>query len=391
MVSIPRIVTVDPTGIIARIVRSALELLDLSVIQTDIPYTTDALSEINPRVNLVVTAMSLDADMKGFEFALRVKQNAEATSVIILADVNDPEELDDDTALNSPFVYLRRPLDIHRFLRVLVAGLEGHDAMIAAAHTRAEEDVPGDDMGAVPKIDSAAAKKVLEKLQSELNSMAIILADRTGVSLLEVGTTQFIDRNELARSLVPMMQANMGMREIVGGQVNSIQFYDGDNYDVFVLSVGLHHFISVVFEGEQGARQFGFVNRFGRKAVEDLIGIIGASAFFIIPAITAAPREELPKRQTITAKAIELDQPLELARAEIHFDEEKAAPEPEVPLLEPLADLNLDDLFGGDGLEVDESLFDFDKLEEVVKESDTQFRKGRLTWDDAKDLGVLKD
>jgi hypothetical protein len=263
--------------------------------------------------------------------------------------------------------------------------------MSAAMQSQSEPTTTENNLGDVPKIDASAAKDVLEKLQRELNSMAIILADRTGASLFEVGTTQFIDRNELARSLVPMMQTNMGMRGIVGGQVNSIQFFDGDNYDVFVLSVGLHHFVSVVFEGEQGARQFGFVNRFGRKAVEDLIGIIGANAFFIMPSAPPPQREELPKRQTITAKAVEVDQPLELARAEIDLFEEPIIPEPEAPLLEPIADLNFDDLFGSDGMEIDESLFDFDSLEEVIKDNDKQFRKGKLSWDDAKDLGVLKD
>jgi CheY-like chemotaxis protein len=104
MVSIPRIVTVDPTGMIARIVRSAMELLDLSVIQTDIPSVTDALSEISPRVNLVVTTVSLTAEMKGFEFANRVQQNSGGTSIIILADENDPEEVDLEAVGHSPLL-----------------------------------------------------------------------------------------------------------------------------------------------------------------------------------------------------------------------------------------------------------------------------------------------
>ena len=236
MVFIPRIVTVDPPGIVARVVRSALELLDLSVIQIDIPFASDAFNEIDERITLVITSYTLDAELTGFELARQLKQSTPNTAVMVLADSEDSTV--DERQLDSHFVYLSRPLNIHRFLQVLIGGLESPQAMQKAY--LAEERLGGadDDLGVVPNLDSSAARKILEKLQTELASMAIVLADRTGMALLEVGTTNYFNRDELARSLVPMMKTNLGMREIVGGQVTTIQFYDGDNYDVFVLSVG---------------------------------------------------------------------------------------------------------------------------------------------------------
>lgn len=394
MVFIPRIVTIDPTGIVARVVRSALELLDLSVIQTDVPFPSDALNMIDDKINLVITSYLLGSGLTGLELGQRIKHSSPNTAVIVLAD-NEGLAIDDDQ-LSPDYIYLSRPLDIQRFMQVLLAGLESPDAMQKAYQagfggtTIASGD---DDLGAVPKIDPNPARKILEKLQSELGSMAVLLADRTGELLLEVGTTNYFNRDELARSLVPMMKTNLGMREIVGGQVTTIQFYDGDNYDIFVLSVGLHHFISVVFEGEQGARQFGFVNRFGRKTVEDLIGLIGANAFFVIPTPPPAPavREDIPKRQTITAKAVPFaEEPVELARAEIQFDDDTGTFETIAPTLEPITDLNIDLLFG-DGVELDESMFDFDNLDKTGKGDAGLFKKGKISWDDAKDLGVLKD
>lgn len=391
MVFIPRIVTVDPTGIVARVVRSALELLDLSVIQTDIPFPSDALNVIDGKINLVITSYLLDHDLTGFELATHIKQASPKTSVIVLADSDSASP--DESQADETFVYLSRPLDIQRLVQVLIGGLESHDAMQKAfyAGTGTKTTQSDDDLGVVPKIEPNPARKVLEKLQSELGSMAILLADRTGELLLEVGTTNYFNREELARSLVPMMKTNLGMREIVGGQVTTIQFYDGDNYDIFVLSVGLHHFISVVFEGEQGARQFGFVNRFGRKAVEDLIGLIGASAFFVMATPAPVVRDDLPKRQTMTAKAVSVvEEPVELARADIIFDDDTSEFQTLAPSLEPITDLNVDLLFG-DGLEIDESIFDFDNLDNMGKSDANFFKKGKISWDDAKDLGVLKD
>src|SRR5262245_48787663 len=128
MPSLPRIITVDPTGTIAQVVRAAMHLIDRSVIQIDVPGGTEALEEIG-RGNsaLVITALEIGDDMRGFELALRVKQSSAETGVVILADIDDPEELDEETASNSPFVYMHRPVNVQQFLSVLMAGLSGED------------------------------------------------------------------------------------------------------------------------------------------------------------------------------------------------------------------------------------------------------------------------
>jgi hypothetical protein len=395
MVSRPRIITVDPIGVIARNVRAAMDLLDFSVIQIDVPTPEDALDELDEKVNLVISAFKLGGDMQGFEFALRVKQAATDASMIIVADEDDPDNLDEETAAESPFVYLSRPLDIHQFLRVITAGLESHDMMIDAMRTPiavgGTNITSPDEMGPVPMLDVNAAKGILEGLQSELGAMSILLSTRKGETLLEVGTTGFIDSEELSRSIVPVMQTNMGIKDIVGGQVTSVQFYDGDEYDVFVLSVGLHHFVCVVFEGQMGARQQGFVNRFGRKAVEDLIGLIGAGAFFIMP---SAPKEEPTKRpaphKSTPAKTKKEEEPVELAPAELDLFDDQPEPEPQVEQLEPIAELDLDAVFGtGESGELDESMFDLDNIEELTRDEE-KGRKGTFSWDDAIDAGLIK-
>ncbi|MBL8156637.1 MAG: hypothetical protein JNM70_20840, partial [Anaerolineae bacterium] len=78
---------------------------------------------------------------------------------------------------------------------------------------------------------------------------------------------------------------------LVGGQPQTIHFYDGDDKDVFVLSVGLHHFLCIIYDGQMGSRQFGSVTRIGRKAAQDLIALLGASAFMIDRQQTPSPVE----------------------------------------------------------------------------------------------------
>ncbi|PJF22862.1 MAG: hypothetical protein CUN56_03825 [Phototrophicales bacterium] len=390
MVDIPRIVTVDPTGNVSRIVRAAMDLLDISIIQVDIPDKEMALEEV-PRADLVVSAFDLGSGEKGFIFALEVKRAAPQASVIILGDVDDPDELDEETQLDSPFVYLSRPIDIHQFLRVLVAGLSGHEAMLEAMNTpmmNTATSMTTMDMGPVPTLDTDAARRIIEGLQADLGAMAILLVTRTGETLIEVGASGLIDRDSLARALAPVMSTNISVKELVGGQVSTVQLYDGDEYDVFVLSIGLHHLIGIVFDGQQGSRQFGLVNRFGRRTVEDLIGLIGANAFFIQP---PAPKKELQPKPHTKPKAIEPDEPIELERAEIVISEDEEAREPIIQKLETISDdeFDPDALFESDfDLDAD-SLFDLDEMEELVKQSSSN-RKGLISMDDAEDLGFFK-
>lgn len=387
MSGLPRIITVDPTGAIARIVRSAIELLDLTVIQIDVPGSGDALEEL-PKARLVVSAVELDDHMKGYEFALRAKQVAPETSVIVLGDIDDPDEMDEETAQDSPFVYMCRPLQVHTFLKVMVAGLDGHDAMLAAMTTPApaRSNGAGMDLGTVPGLDVNAAQSIVDALLTDLGAMAIILATRTGETLLERGAVGYIDREQLTSALMPIMETNINVKDLVGGQASTVQFYDGDDYDVFVLSVGLHHFMCVMFDGQMGARQHGLVNRFGRRAVEDLIALLGANAF-LIQRTTKAQSNTKPRRpERRQAWSVEVEEPIQRTQA---FENVKKEPEPVAPQLNPVEDLDIDRLFG-DEIPIDEDLFDPDKLEKQVSQQKTGQGKA-LDWDQAMQLGIIPE
>lgn len=396
MAAIPRIVTADSTGTIARIVRSAIDLLEISVIHIDVPTASDALEEAK-KANLAITAFELDEVMKGFEFALRVKRESPTTSVIILGEEDDPAEFDEETAMDSPFIYMSRPVDIHKFLRVLIAGMESHEAMVnALLGTTSVSSSPAAvaDLGEVPHMELAKAQPILDSLLQDLGAMAIILATRTGETLLERGATGYINRDQLAGAIVPIMKTNMDVRELVGGDVSSVQFYDGEDYDVFVLTVGLHHFICVLFEGQMGSRQFGMVNRFGRSAVQDMIALLGANAFFVqTPAKKPAepPKRPQPKRVTQETEIIALERAV--FAEDFTFAEETIEEEPEVvsapvPFLEPVSNLDMDKLFGGD-VAMGEDLFDMENIEVIARAQEEKERKGTLDISQAEELGLF--
>ncbi|HEX2622114.1 MAG TPA: hypothetical protein VHL11_18280 [Phototrophicaceae bacterium] len=389
---VPRIITVDPTWTLARVVRSALDLLDRPVIQVDVPGATEAYAELSRGCTLLITNYEVDDTTRGFELALRVKRESQDTSIIVLGDVGDPEEFDQETATESPYAYLCRPVDIQKFLRVVMAGLDGTSLVEAMFPTAMAAPVLNNELGPIPYIDVNAAQGIVDTLRVDLGAMAIIMSTRTGDVLMERGAVGLLNRDKLTNALLPGVLTTIEARDMLGGQLTGIQFYDGDNYDVFVLTVGLHHFLCAIFDGQSGSRQFGAVNRFGRRAVEDLIALIGASAFFIQP--RAQPTEEkaqAARKKIQKQRETEEMELVTLERAEIGGGMgQEVAPVIEDPKLDPIVDLDLDKLFGGGDASMDDDLFNLDDMEQIASQN-MQNSKGKLDMDTARAIGLLKE
>ena len=176
-------------------------------------------------------------------------------------------------------------------------------------------------------------------------------------------------------------------------QPASLNFYDGDQFDIFTLSVGFHYTLCIVFDGQGGVRQFGAVNRFGRRAAEDLIAVLGTNAFAIdVP----QPDAEPPRRRKGVTQELKIPDIL-LEKAEAWEPEPPPpAPVPEPvaaePMLEPIADFDaavLDMQFSNLEalLEEADDLFAPEKLAEIADESRRD--RGPLTYDEARQLGIL--
>lgn len=386
---LPRVITVDPTWSLSRVLHAVLDVTERSVLQVDVPDSAAALQELTAGCNLMLLSFQVDENTKGFELASRVRMKSPDTAVIVLGDVDDPEEFDEMTASESPFVYLRRPVDPQRFLRVVQAGLEGGDVK-AAAYGQADAKPVAVDMGPVPPIDVRAATSVIDKLLIDVGAMAIILGTRAGEVLVERGAVGYLNREKLSAVLANAMLNSIDMKDFVGGQLSAVLFFDGADYDIFVMSVGLHHFLTVVFDGESGTRQFGGVMRYGRKAAEELIAKLGANAFIVQKATPAPPPvTEQRRARPTTAKSATLSddtQPLERAALDQIAPSE---PEP-APQADPIkaSEDELAKLLSGDLGAAGDDLFDLDSMEQLVNEN-LQNQKGRLGYDEAKKIGLF--
>jgi len=386
---LPRVLTVDPTGSISQIIRSAINLTERLVVQVDAPSGEEAIEEVKRGgYNLVVSAWEPDDDMKGWELAAHVRRESDDTSIIILADETDPD-MDEETQEEGRFLYLQRPLEPHQFIRVLNAAMDGKDIFEAKKATAGASGVTTDDMGPVPDINLDSAHGLLNSLLTDLGALAIVLVNRAGEVMQEHGTTGYLDREQLATALMPVGTSNYQVSEIVGGQSAGLQFYDGDEHDIFVLTAGLHYFVCIIFDGENGSRQLGAVNRYGRRAAEDIVALMGPSAWILEKPKPAETRKAKPKRTEEQEDHIVLERAEISGEAAASHEEDTPEPESVMPQLEAIGDdeFNLDDLFGGD-VDGGEDLFSLDNMEELASEEN---QSGTLDWEQAQQLGILGD
>ena len=395
MPPLPRIITVDPSGTISSQVRGALDLMDRLAIQIDVPSALDALDEVKRGAcTVVVSAWEPGDKMPGWELAAKIKQIAQETAIIIVADYDDTE-LDEEMRSASPFVYLKRPFLVQQFLRVLTAALDGEDIFAALQEPASAASGPREAYSPVPNMNIDRAKEVVHKLMSDLSAMAVLLATREGQVLVEQGVIG-MNRDEMTRRMTPAVVSNVELREMLGGNASLLQFYDGEDYDVYVLSVGLHHFLIVIFEGAKGARELGAVSRYGRRCAEDLIALLGADAWFIERVTPQASEASKAKaevasraRRVVKKERDDDDELIVLERAAI-APSPAAQPVAEAkPTLQAIeGELDLDLLFGDVALPEADDLFSLDALAAMSSEEE-RAAGGKLGWEQARELGLL--
>lgn len=383
MTSPHRIIAADASPLVPNIVRAALDLVERPAVVIEVRSGEDALQELTRGdIALVVSAFTLADDMRGFELALKANQAEPNTPVIILAGANDPD-MDAETQDNSPFHYLVRANNGDRFVRLLRAVLDGEEPGEEAAEAPAVIT----NLGPVPKIDVDQFADILGTMLTDVGAMAIVLVDRTGNILQELGAVGYLDRERLTNTLAPAFANMVSVGPLVGGnKPSAMHFYDGDEFDIFALAVGLHHFMCLIFEGSAGSRAFGAVTMFGRRAVQEMLDVMGDAAF-TIKAVEAAATPKAKSAVKPTAKKAAQQEP---AAAEPTTEAAAYVPH-SPPSLEPLPeDADLESMLKGlENLDMNQAadLFDPDKLAEIAAE---KMAGERLTYEEAQQMGVLE-
>ncbi|MBN1967302.1 MAG: response regulator transcription factor [Anaerolineae bacterium] len=371
-----RILAADGTTRVATIVRSAIDLIERPAVVIAVPDGESALAELERGgIDVLVSAYHLP-DMRGEELTRKAQRRASGMRLIILAGLEDPDP-DEDTRQQSGVEYVVRAQSGERFVALLRAALDGEKLPDPGAQI-----IPAlPDLGPVPPVPLDALGDILSIMLTDVGAMAVVLADRQGNILQELGAVGYLDREQLTGTLAPNFANMVSVGPLVGGKrPSAMHFYDGDEFDIFALAIGLHYFVCLIFEGSAGSRAFGAVTMFGRRAVQEMLEAIGASAFEVQQAAAPAPVAPARKRPAAAPPPEPPPAPAE-----------PAAVAPRPPQLEPLPDdTDLESLLGGLGkldLSQADDLFDPDKLAEIAAET---MAGDRLSFDEAQQMGVLQ-
>jgi CheY-like chemotaxis protein len=258
-----RVLLVDDDREVTRVLRSLIDSVDRTVQVVEAPSAEEAMLEarLTP-FDLAVVDIRLPG-MDGLELMRRIRKTRPEAQVILITGNSTPRIEAEARQLN-PLAYLLKPIRPNEFAAALQKGL-GLKVMPAPV----PEDAP-----AQPTIADR-----LSSLRRDLGCLAVYLADLDGQIIARAGDVSSFNIDELVRHSEVAFSASLNACRLLGGLVpQNLHFFDGDDYDVYVLNVGQLYMLIVLFSGEMGARQMGQVMRYGRQCADDMMNVIAESA-----------------------------------------------------------------------------------------------------------------
>ncbi len=310
-----QILIVDDDRDLSRMLRATLELFDRTYKIVEVPSGEEAMLEIHRNnFDLVVADVRLPG-MDGIELVRRLRRNDAAVQVIMISGNASGSDETNARALN-PVAYFSKPLNTDEFIAAVQKAL-GEQPRPAPK--------PQEVMAYAPSLADR-----LSALRRDLGCLAVYLADLDEQIVARAGDVSAFDIESLISHIEVAFSASLTVCRMLGGGVaQNMHFFDGDDYDVYVLNVGQSYMLVMLYPGEIGARQLGQVSRYGRQAADDMLN---ALADHTAP---QAVEPVKPKRdtgrlapQTIEIVSPDLPEPIVLAPATDLMLEPEPEPEP---------------------------------------------------------------
>jgi CheY-like chemotaxis protein len=269
-----------------RLLRTSLELMEQDFRITEVRSGEEADLEftLGKTFDLLITDLQLGG-MSGKELLEHALHRQPDIRIIVTAD--DVEQAHYELNGDEFDTILPKPLDAGELSRAVRLSLfgeaepaydeDGIEKSTAQPLVVASDATSVDDeFGPIPSVDIGAIKTLLEPQIGYLGAMGLAFANRKGDSLLRLGNIP----NDLRFSELLIFMArnlsNSGTIATYIGPVPSttVHYYDGTDYDLFTISVGVHFFVTLVFPGDSQGK-LGEVMRFRRKVIWLVIDVIG--------------------------------------------------------------------------------------------------------------------
>ena len=269
-----RILIVDEQRDAARALRLALESRGYTAL--DVPSGEEALLELRIPPDLLLTSYRLPG-MSGAELLAQVRRRQPGTRAILLAAGEfGADRLPAESEVGHALLF-ERPASTEELARVV-------DEVLGAGVAAAGEAEPADAADVerpAPPLDAAVAG-MLSALRLDLGAEAIALVDHSGeVLAAHHANGAATDLTGVAALLAA--PRHDGLAAYLGGDVASVQYFEGAARDIYTLSAGPEALIAIFFPGGS-ARQMGAVLRYGRRTASRVAGMLSGAPLLAAPA-----------------------------------------------------------------------------------------------------------
>jgi len=257
-----RVLLVDDEREVTRVLRSLIASIDRSVQVVEALSAEEAMLEAHlTPFDLAIVDIRLPG-MDGLELMRRIRKTRPDAQVILMTGNSTPR-IEAEVRQLNPIAYLLKPIKPNEFAAALQKGLGLKAASVSETEAPTQPTI-ADRLGS---------------LRRDLGCLAVYLADLDGQILARAGDVSSFNIDELVRHSEVAFSASLNACRLLGGLVpQNLHFFDGDDYDVYVLNVGQIYMLIILFSGELGARQMGQVMRYGRQCADDMMNVIADTA-----------------------------------------------------------------------------------------------------------------
>ena len=111
----------------------------------------------------------------------------------------------------------------------------------------------------------------LHDLRIEVGAQSVILVDKSGRLLVEVGTIDGAEPAVLGMSLSNNMAASFEIsQQLREERALNLIYHEGARYDIYAANVDEEMFMALMFDRRQGASRVGMVWLYTKRAIQDL-------------------------------------------------------------------------------------------------------------------------
>lgn len=263
--------------------RTSLELSGWECVVIDVPTGEEALHELGRGpVDLLVADIRLPG-ISGYEVVRAHRRiNPNSKTIIVTGDPSEEARLEAES--EDVVVMLTKPIGTSLFLEAVASVIKGLGE-------------PGLPRPVQPESRRSLMDR-LGDLRDELDVFAVILIDEFGRVVAADGELPGVDREVTFAALGAASNAGLKVSQLIGGLLpGNLQYYEGENSNLFLYNVGAYYNLVIAFERGSGGQRWATIVLSGRRAAQELLDELASSGLVSVDADAQQILEE--RRQKV--------------------------------------------------------------------------------------------